>query len=301
MSLSFRIVALRIVALLVLLATTPCACAQESDAQAQEQVRKFLDSLKYRSGSVAIGKAHATLKLGEDFRFLDGRDAQRVLHDLWGNPPDEDVLGMLVPAGTSLLDEKESWVVVISHSDDGYVSDEEASKIDYDKMMKDMQDGARESNPEREKEGYPAIQIIGWATPPHYDQGTNKLYWAKELSFAGAGEHTLNYDIRVLGRGGYLSFNAVAGMHQLEMVKASMPRVLGMAEYDAGQRYTDFDASTDKIAAYGIGALVAGAIAAKAGLFAKLLGLLIVFKKFVIVGFVAVAAGVRKFFTRSRS
>ena len=104
----------------------------------------------------------------------------------------------------------------------------------------------------------------------------------------------------MLGRGGYLSFNAVAGMHQLEMVKASMPRVLGMAEYDAGQRYTDFNASTDKIAAYGIGALVAGAIAAKAGLFAKLLAMLVVFKKFIIVGFVAVAAGVRKFFTRSR-
>ena len=289
----------RLFALITLLACATGAAAQETDAQAQAKVKKFLDSLHYQTGTVAIAKAHATLKLGEDFRFLDGRDAQRVLHDLWGNPPDSDVLGMLVPAGTSLLDEKDSWVVVISHSDDGYVSDEEASKIDYDKMLKEMQDGARESNPEREKEGYPAIEIVGWATPPHYDQGTNKLYWAKELSFAGAGEHTLNYDIRVLGRGGYLSFNAVAGMHQLEMVKASMPRVLGMAEYDAGQRYSDFNASTDKIAAYGIGALVAGAIAAKAGLFAKLLALLIAFKKVIIVGFVAVAAGIRKFFTRN--
>jgi uncharacterized membrane-anchored protein len=84
------------------------------------------------------------------------------------------------------------------------------------------------------------------------------------------------------------------------MVKASMPRVLGMAEYDAGQRYTDFNASTDKIAAYGIGALVAGAIAAKAGLFAKLLVLLLAAKKFIIVGFLAVAAGVRKFLARNR-
>jgi uncharacterized membrane-anchored protein len=167
-------------------------------------------------------------------------------------------------------------------------------------MLKQMQDEARASNPQREKAGYPAIEIVGWAAPPHYDQGTNKLYWAKELNFAGAGEHTLNYDIRVLGRGGYLSFNAVAGMHQLGMVKASMPRVLDMAEFDAGQRYSDFDAKTDKIAAYGIGALVAGAIAAKAGLFAKLLALLIAFKKAIIVGVLAVAAGVRRFFTRAR-
>jgi len=288
----------RLIALITLLACAFGAMAQEADAQAK--VQKFLDSLHYQTGTVAVAEAHATLKLGEDFRFLDARDAQRVLHDLWGNPPDADVLGMLVPAGTSLLDEKESWVVVISHSDDGYVSDAEATAIDYDKMMKEMQDSARESNPERQKQGYPAIEIVGWATPPHYDRGTNKLYWAKELKFAGAGEHTLNYDIRVLGRGGYLSFNAVAGMHQLAMVKDSMPRVLNMAEFDAGQRYTDFNASTDKIAAYGIGALVAGAIAAKAGLFAKLLALLIAFKKIIIVGFLAVAAGVRKFFTRTR-
>jgi len=162
-----------------------------------------------------------------------------------------------------------------------------------------MQQAARDSKGAREKQGYPAIEIVGWAAPPHYDAASNKLYWARELNFANAREHTLNYDIRVLGRGGYLSFNAVAGMHQLAMVKERMPQVLDMAEFDAGQRYADFNSSTDKIAAYGIGALVAGAIAAKAGLFAKLLVLLLAFKKVVIVGFLAVAAAVRKFFKRS--
>jgi uncharacterized membrane-anchored protein len=272
-------------------------CAQDPDGRAA--VRKFVDSLHFKSGTVPIDAAHATLNLTSEFRFLDAHDAQRVLHDLWGNPPDSDVLGMLVPAGASLTDERNSWVVVISYSDDGHVADSEASTLDYAKLMKDMQQGAHDSNAERGKEGYPAIEIVGWATPPHYDASSNKLYWAKELNFAGAPEHTLNYDIRVLGRGGYLSFNAVAGMHQLAMVKERMPQVLDMAEFDAGQRYADFNSSTDKIAAYGIGALVAGAIAAKAGLFAKLLVLLLAFKKVVIVGFLAVAAAVRKFFTRA--
>lgn len=287
----------RLLATLALLGAAVAAQAQESAAD-QAKVQQFLASLHYKSGVVPIASAHATLKLGDDFRYLDAADAQRVLTDLWGNPPDSDVLGMLVPAGASLVDENDSWVVVISHSDDGYVSDSDASTIDYTKMLKEMQDGAREANPQREKQGYPALQIVGWATPPHYDSGTNKLYWAKEISFAGAREHTLNYDIRVLGRGGYLSFNAVAGMHQLEMVKARMPHVLDMAEYDAGQRYADFDSKTDKVAAYGIGALVAGAIAAKAGLFAKLLALLIAAKKFIVVGVLALAAAVRKLFAR---
>jgi uncharacterized membrane-anchored protein len=286
------------VALIAVLTCLHAGAAE--DGGGETKLQQVLDSLHYRSGAIAIDQAHATLKLSPDFRFLDAADSGRVLHDLWGNPPDPDVLGMLVPTGTSLADEKDSWVVVISYSDDGYVSDAEAGAIDYDKMLADMQERARADNPQRKKQGYPELRIVGWATPPHYDAGTNKLYWAKELDFAGAPEHTLNYDIRVLGRGGYMSFNAVAGMHQLAMVQGRMPEVLGMADFDPGQRYGDFDASTDKIAAYGIGALVAGAIAAKAGLFAKLFALLLAFKKAIIVAFLAVAAALRKFFARAK-
>jgi len=279
-----------------LLCVAGSAAAQDGDAKAKAQ--QFLSSLHYQTGSVAIDSAHATLELSDDFRFLDADDAQRVLHDLWSNPPDPSVVGMLVPQGISLVDKKDTWVVVISYSDDGYVSDQDASSIDYDQMLRDMQEHARDSNAQRRKQGYHEVEIVGWATPPHYDSGTNKLYWAKELNFTGAPEHTLNYDIRVLGRGGYLSFNAVAGMHQLAMVQQRMPQVLDMAKFDAGQRYGDFNSTTDKVAAYGIGALVAGEIAAKAGLFAKLLALLIAFKKGIIVAFVALIAAVRKFFSR---
>jgi len=271
--------------------------AQEPDKQAKLQ--HFLDSLHYQTGSVAIGAAHATLNLSPEFRFLDAHDAQRVLSDLWGNPPDSEVLGMLVPASSSVAD-KNGWAVVITYSSDGHIADSDASTLDYDKMLKEMQQRTRDANSEREKQGYPAMQLVGWAEPPRYDAASNKLYWAKELDFTGSHGHVLNYDIRVLGRGGYLSLNAVAGMDQLATIKAEMPKVLTMTDFDSGQRYTDFNASTDKIAAYGIGALVAGAIAAKAGLFAKLFVLLLAFKKAVLVGIVAVAAAVRKFFTRAR-
>jgi uncharacterized membrane-anchored protein len=264
-------------------------------ANDDEQVRKIIDSLHFQTGNVSVPAAHATLDLTPDFRYLDGKDAQRVLTQLWGNPPHPDVLGMIVPTSTSLT-EKGGYAVVITYSNDGYVSDADAAKIDYDKMLKDMQEGTRDANAERVKQGYHSVELIGWAKPPHYDAATNKLYWAKELDFAGARAHTLNYDIRVLGREGYLSLNAVASMNQLPLVESEMQKVIAMTGFDAGQRYTDFNASTDKVAAYGIGALVAGAIAAKAGLFAKLFAVLLAFKKVVIAGFIAVAAAVRKFF-----
>ena len=285
--------------LLLLVALVTPAAADESANAAK--VQKFVDGLHFRDGTVDVAGAHAKLALNSEFRFLDASEAQRVLSQLWGNPPDSQVLGMLVPTAAPLSDPPKSWAVVITYKEDGHVSDEDAAKIDYDKMLKDLKSDTHDENAERKRQGYPQIELVGWATRPHYDAASNKLYWAKELSFDDSTEHTLNYDIRALGRGGYLSLNAVAGMSQLPLVQSEMQKVLAMTEFDPGQRYTDFNASTDKVAAYGIGALVAGAIAAKAGLFAKLLVLLVAAKKFIVIGFLALAAGARKLFGRKPS
>ncbi|RDZ27714.1 DUF2167 domain-containing protein [Lysobacter silvisoli] len=268
-----------------LLAVSAGAHAQAADEAAREQAeqraRAFAQSLQYQQGQVAVAPADAQLKLGKDFRYLGAADAQKVLEQLWGNPPDSDVLGLIVPAGVDLLDEH-SWAVVVTYVDEGYVSDEDAAKIDYAQMLKDMQEGTQEANAERRKAGYEAIELVGWAEPPRYDAATKKLYWAKELAFEGSPNHTLNYDIRVLGRRGYLSLNAVAGMGELAQVRSGMQRLLPQVEFDAGARYADYDSSTDKTAAYGLAALVGGGLAAKAGLFAKIGALLLGLKKLLI-------------------
>jgi len=106
----------------------------------------------------------------------------------------------------------------------------------------------------------------------------------------------VNYDVRVLGRSGYLSLNAVAGIDQLGTIKAEMPRMIELTEFDAGARYADYQAGSDKLAAYGIAALVAGGVAAKAGLFSKLLVLLLAAKKFLVVLLIGIAAAMKKVF-----
>ena len=151
-----------------------------------------------------------------------------------------------------------------------------------------------EADKERTSQGYPSLLLTGWAEPPHYDSGTHKLYWALNLKSGDATENTLNYKIRVLGRKGVLVLNAVAGMNQLPLIKGEMQKVIGFADFTPGNRYADFNSSTDKVAEYGVAALVAGAVAAKVGLFAKLFAVLIAAKKLVVVGFLALVAGVRK-------
>jgi uncharacterized membrane-anchored protein len=267
-------------------------------ADKSSKVQQFLSQLHYQSGTIQVSEAGATLKLVPEYRYLGAQDAQKVLEQLWGNPPDSDVLGLILPQGEATLSDEKSWAVVVTYSSDGFVSDEEAAKTDYDKMLEEMQEGTRDANAERKKEGYDAVELVGWATKPHYDQANNKLYWAKELAFDGNAEHTLNYDIRALGRNGYLSLNAISDMSQLPRVEEGMQRVLGMTEFDPGHRYADFDKSTDKVAAYGIAALVAGGLAAKAGLFAKLFALLLAAKKLLIVGVAAIGGVIAKLFKR---
>lgn len=268
----------------------------QDDAANAAKMRQFVQSLHFRTGEIALDKADAHLHLQSGFRYLDQADARKVLEQLWGNPPDEDVLGLLVPDNAG-LDSEHSWAVVLTYSDaDGHVSDEDAAKIDYAQMLKDLQASTRDGNEERKKAGYGTIQLVGWAQPPRYDAQSRKLHWAKELAFSDANGHTLNYDIRVLGREGYLSMEAVSDMSDQALVNEGMQQVLPMAEFDAGHRYADFNPKTDKLAAYGLAALVAGGVAAKTGLLAKIGLMLLAAKKLVIVGFLAIVAFVKKIF-----
>lgn len=262
-----------------------------------EAVRKIESELKFQQGVISIKDGLAKLTLPETFRYLSPDDTQKVLIDIWGNPPREKSLGMIVPADFKAIGDT-SWAVVITYEEDGYVKDDEAASINYNDLLKQMQESTREASEERKKAGYEPIELVGWAEPPHYDNTSHKLYWAKELKFGDGEEHTLNYDIRALGRRGVLSLNAVASIEQLKDIKTSMQAVLGFVEFNEGHRYSDYLAGTDKVATYGIAALIAGKLAAKAGLFKVLLGLLIAGKKFVIVAVVGLLALAKKLFSR---
>lgn len=254
--------------------------------------------LNPRGGKITLESGLADLSLPEGFRYLDKADARKVLVEVWRNPPQaaDDQLGMIVPAGFNPAGQ-EAWGVIISYEDSGYVKDNDANKINYDDLLKQMQKGAQEHNPERVKAGYPAIEIVGWAAPPRYDAAAKKMYWAKQLRFGNEqGHDTLNYDVRILGRRGVLVLRAIAGMEQLDEIRNATPQILAMVNYNQGHRYADFNPKTDKVAAFGLAALVVGGIAAKAGFFKLLIPVLLAAKKFVIIGVVAVAGFCKRLF-----
>ena len=292
---------LRFILLLCTLWSVCAAAAPTPDPKAEEiRLQKLVDNLHYKTGKITLPGGTAVITLPENYRYLDPHDTSVILSDLWNNPRDDSLLGLIVPKEFDPF-VSSSWAVVLSYDDDGYVKDDDAATINYDKLLKQMKDGIEESSKERVKQGYEAIELIGWATPPRYDAATHKLYWAKELHFGNLPSHTLNYNIRMLGRHGVLVLNAVANMKQLKDVEKATPDLLAMVNFQEGHRYADFNPSTDKIATYGIAALVLGGIAAKAGFFKLLLVAILAAKKFIIFGLVAVSGFFKKLFGRKKS
>lgn len=290
------------IVMLSLMAVLPASAEKQSISQ--EEAEALVSGLKFQQGEITLHDGLATLRVPEGFRFLHGPDAQTVLVKLWGNPPGSaDPLGMLMPDGVSPLT-KDSWAVIMTYEPDGYVSDKDAEKINYNDLLGEMQKSVASANEERQKAGYEPVSLVGWAKAPRYDNQTHKLYWAKELKFGSQLENTLNYNIRMLGRGGVLVLNAVAEMSQLTEIEQATPEILKAIDFNPGHRYADFNPKSDKMAEYGLAALVAGtatAAAVKLGFFKALWVAIIAAKKFIVIGVVALAASIRKLFKRKQT
>jgi uncharacterized membrane-anchored protein len=258
----------------------------------------FGPELTYRTGDVELPNKIATLHLGSRFRYLDPAETEKLLV-AWGNPPGSETQGAVVPASVEPFSD-EGWAVIVTYDDEGHIDDAEAAEIDYDDMLVDMKAGTEDENARRKTAGYEAVHLVGWAEKPRYDATAKKLYWAQELNFEGSENHTLNYEVRVLGREGVLSMNAVASMTQLSQIRSDMRPLIEVAEFNTGQRYADYNPKTDRLAEYGLGALIAGTVAGKLGLFAKLGVFLLAFKKVIFGVLIALGAGLAKVFGRKK-
>jgi len=138
---------------LILLLTAAFSFAAEStpeDPAAQRaELQKLVSSIKPQKGNVVLGDGLAKVTLPTTIQYLSPSDTTTVLVNLWGNPDSGRTLGMLVPAGFDPIGD-DSWAVVMTFEEDGYVKDSDAADIDYTKMLAEQrkypgcQQGARQ-------------------------------------------------------------------------------------------------------------------------------------------------------------
>jgi uncharacterized membrane-anchored protein len=212
-----------------------------------------------------------------------------------GNRTDDTFVGVVFPADDA------DWMAVVKFVKEGYIKDDDAKDWNADDLLKSLKEGTEAANEERAKRGIPAIEVTGWAQKPQYEAASHRLVWSALSQRKGStdGNQGVNYNTYALGREGYLSLNLITNAKDLDKYKPDASKLLGAIQYDDGKKYADFNSSTDKVAAYGLAALVAGVAVKKLGLFAIALAFLAKFAKLAVVAGGAALWGIAKLFKRN--
>ena len=240
--------------------------------------------------ATAVMRDIAQVDVPEGFIFTDGGGTKRLMKAM-GNVVSDQEEGFLSPTNMA-------WFVVFEFDPVGYVKDDDKDKLDADAMLDSIRRGTEYGNQERAKMGVPPMHIVGWEQPPHYNADTHNLEWA--IRGESEGKPVLNYNTRLLGRKGYMRVTLVGDPEGMTTALPGFKSLLAAYTFQSGQTYGEYR-SGDKVAKYGLAALItAGAAvgAAKLGLFAWLAVLLKKGAKLVVVAVVAIIAMIKKIFTR---
>jgi uncharacterized membrane-anchored protein len=231
----------------------------------------------------------AQLQLPEGFGFIPQKEATALMSAM-GNGPGDDMLGLIVPLG------EERWFVVANYDPSGYIKDDDAQHWDADKLLQNLKDGTEAGNAARAKVGVPPLKVTRWIEPPAYTADSHRLIWSAEAQRKDGvgGDPTVNYNTYVLGREGFISMNLITSAAAVDDDKAAARELLSAVNFNDGKRYGNFNSSTDKVAAYGLAALVAGVAAKKIGLLALLAATVVKFAKVIALAVVAAIAVVTR-------
>ena len=258
------------------------ADAQPGKMDAREQLEKSITwkpgPFKAKLGSVA------EIDVPAGYLFVEQRDMAKY-DELNQNPHDATSLGALMPPS-------KDWTIVFGFEEVGYVKDDEKATLDADALLASRREGNDQANTIRKSKGWAPLIITGWEQPPFFDNESKNLSWAIRAS--SEGRPVINYNSRILGRRGVMS--AILIVDDSEELQKTLPiykKLLGNYTYVANERYSEFR-SGDKVAAYGLAALIGGGVAAaaaKSGLLGKLL-------KPIIVGVVVVCSAIGALFKK---
>lgn len=272
-------------------------------AQDADERRALFQKIHWAEGPSkgALGDV-AEVGVPAECRFTDGKGTKTFL-EATENPPTGEEVGLLFCADRGNPNQR--WFVVFEFDPSGFVRDDEKRSLDQAAILKTIQRATEAGNEDRRHRGWEEIEVIGWRKAPYYDEVTHNLTWSTLLrSKSSSTGQTLNHSVRLLGRRGVMHVDLVASPEESEGAVASLDSILQSYSYVTGERYSEWRAG-DKVAKYGLTALVAGgagAAAVKLGLFGKLwkviLALVLALKKVVILVVVGIGTFFKKLFRR---
>lgn len=257
------------------------------------QTQNPLQSLSWKQGPSTVTLfGRATLGIPAGYQFLEPADAERFM-ELNQNLRQEEPRYLLAP-------EDLSWFCTFEFSEDGHVKDDGA--IDASAILESVRNGTQRANEERRSRGWSTMSVVGWKVAPFYNNTSKHLEWAILGQDDSDKTEVVNFNTRLLGRTGVVSAQLVVSTEGFSSGVQEFKTAIESFDYLAGQRYLEFREG-DKVATYGLAALIAGgaaAVATKTG-FWKTLGVLLVGAwKMVAVGIAALFAALRKVFSKNQ-
>jgi uncharacterized membrane-anchored protein len=202
------------------------------------------------SGRGPIGGL-AGIDLPNGLRYLPALPSERFLQ-MMGNPP---ISGLRVVAPNDL-----SWFIVYSYHPEGHVTD--GDELDSRELMTALLAQEKVINERRVSTGLGEIHIAGWDFEPQYDRHSNTLQWGLEIRDA-SGRKIINRTVRILGREGYVAGTLVVPGDAAIFALRSFEEANRAVSFDQGSTYQEFRQG-DRIAEYGLAALVTGGVTAAA-------------------------------------
>lgn len=266
----------------------PSGAQAEIDAAAEAMNKARLDGPR----DIPLA-GQGVFHLPAGMAFVPAAEAGRYMIAV-GNGPDPRRIGLVFP-----LDKDSPWLVDLEWVSEGHVPDGDADDWKPDAMLQGLKEGTEEQNKDRIARGIPAMDIVGWIEPPTYDKPTHRLIWSLASNDRGApaGEpQTINYNTYALGREGYISLDMITNSQAIGPDKAIARDLLAKIDFASGKRYTDFNPSTDRVAEYGLAALVGAVAVKKLGLLAIIGAFVLKAWKIALVAMLGGWAAVKRWF-----
>lgn len=245
---------------------------------------------QFGPGEGSIGDK-AKIKIPDGFAFLGAADTKKFMEMNHNLADDNEYL--LAPKNLA-------WFAVFHFSPVGYVKDDES--LDANQLLESVRRGTEKSNEERRRRGWNTLTITGWRFQPQYDRQTKLLEWAFHAKDDSSNQDVINYNTRLLGRTGVMEVVLVSDPSTLDSSVTTLKTSLTGFEYVPGEKYAEFKQG-DRVAEFGLAALVAGgaaAVAAKKGFFAVIAGFLAAAWKVVVAAVLGVLAWLKSIFAKKK-
>jgi uncharacterized membrane-anchored protein len=256
-----------------------------------EGPKPTLPNLEWLSGpaTAKLGSV-AEIKVPEGYGFLGAADTKKLLEAM-GNRTNGQELGLVAV-------KESNWFAIFEWHAVGFVKDDD-SNIDAGELLKAITTATEEGNGWRKEHGVTPLHVDDWVEKPHYDATTQNFVWGL-AAHDDEGAHVVNYNVRLLGRHGYMSITLVESPEGFAAARDGFTKDARWLRLRFRRALCGY-VSGDRLAEVGLTALVAGgagAAAAKLGLFGKLGKLIAAGGKAIIVFVLAALAAVRRFLAR---